>query len=377
MRPHVVRRLSQTHRLPLPTCRHFTFTTKKHIFPSLTVRCTYSPPLPSSFNFIIIIITVIIILVTTTLTTPHFFFSPLSSSFFAFKQPPASTPLPQPSLALSLSSSSFSVPLTRRHTLSVIPHSPHSLSNPSHHYHHHYHQLHLKSIMSSPAVAQQQQHDHHHYHHRRRRPSRPRPVSQPAPVAALQPQPQQPSSTPAAQSVVHRQPRHQRPRPQRPVSTGSQGGGGGGGGTTTATTAVAPASSSSVTPAPVASTTLKQKSYPMETAPTKKQVGNAGWTLIHSIAANYPEHPSESDRYHASAFLTSIGKLYPCKRCRRHFERYIVASPPELSSKQVFMLWACRAHNDVNRRNNKREFPCTLHALEQRWGDCGCTMKAA
>lgn len=114
---------------------------------------------------------------------------------------------------------------------------------------------------------------------------------------------------------------------------------------------------------------------PPQKPPSKKELGNAGWTLIHSVAVTYPLSPNDKDKFQATAFLNSIAHLYPCKRCRRHFEKYLVASPPNLSSRQGFMIWACRAHNDVNRRNGKREFPCNLNALEPRWGDCGCTQK--
>lgn len=111
-------------------------------------------------------------------------------------------------------------------------------------------------------------------------------------------------------------------------------------------------------------------------APGKKELGNAGWTLIHSIAANYPESPSESEQYHAKAFLRSIAKLYPCKTCRRHFEKYLASSPPELASREQFMLWTCAAHNSVNERQGKDVFPCDMTAMEARWGDCGCKKRS-
>ncbi|CDF36087.1 unnamed protein product [Chondrus crispus] len=109
--------------------------------------------------------------------------------------------------------------------------------------------------------------------------------------------------------------------------------------------------------------------------PSRKELGNAGWTLIHSIAANYPPTPSSSEQRHAKAFLKSIGKLYPCKRCRQHFSKYLSTTPPDLTSRDRFMLWACKAHNEVNRRQGKPEFPCQMQNLESRWGDCGCKLK--
>lgn len=124
--------------------------------------------------------------------------------------------------------------------------------------------------------------------------------------------------------------------------------------------------------APAAARATAERS---ERPPSKKAVGNAGWTLIHSIAANFPQQPSDQDKNNAKVFLKSIAKLYPCKRCRYHFDRYLTSSPPDVSSRDAFVLWACAAHNDVNRRNGKPEFPCSVTALDQRWGDCGCKNK--
>ncbi|CAN8076510.1 unnamed protein product [Agarophyton chilense] len=111
-------------------------------------------------------------------------------------------------------------------------------------------------------------------------------------------------------------------------------------------------------------------------APSKKEIGNAGWTLIHAIAANFPKDPSEKEKHHARAFLRSMTKLYPCKRCRLHFSKYLASTPPSLSSREAFMMWACGAHNAVNQRQGKQVFPCDMKTLEDRWGDCGCSVKS-
>lgn len=106
--------------------------------------------------------------------------------------------------------------------------------------------------------------------------------------------------------------------------------------------------------------------------PSKTEVGNAGWTFIHAVAANFPMVPTDSDKYYARSLLKAVSKLYPCKKCRHHFDKYLAASPPDVSSRDALVLWACQAHNDVNRRTGKPEFPCQVDLLDRRWGDCGC-----
>lgn len=186
----------------------------------------------------------------------------------------------------------------------------------------------------------QNQHQHHHHHHHHHQ----------AAVAGKSARP------PAPRAVVAR-PAPARPAPQRPSS---------------ARLAQRPsprgASEGQAVPVPA---------YRVSRPPSKKEVGNAGWTVIHSFAANFPQQPSDSDKYYARMLLKSISKLYPCKRCRYHFDKYLTSTPPDVSSRDAFVLWACTAHNDVNRRNGKPEFPCDIPSIDQRWGDCGCKNKPA
>lgn len=106
--------------------------------------------------------------------------------------------------------------------------------------------------------------------------------------------------------------------------------------------------------------------------PTRGVLGRSGWTLIHSVAANYPELPSARQRAEARALVGAMAALYPCATCRDHFARFVALQPPDVSGRAAFLLWTCKAHNAVNTRNGKRTFPCVLKELDKRWGDCGC-----
>ncbi len=109
--------------------------------------------------------------------------------------------------------------------------------------------------------------------------------------------------------------------------------------------------------------------------PTKEELGRSSWTLIHTMAANYPQTPTHDQQTQAKSFFTALGSLYPCPLCRDHFDRYIAVNPPDVSTREKLLLWTCEAHNEVNRRKGKRVFPCTVTALDKRWGDCGCDTK--
>ena len=110
--------------------------------------------------------------------------------------------------------------------------------------------------------------------------------------------------------------------------------------------------------------------------PTKEELGRAGWTLLHTMAAVFPDQPSRSSVRAAEQFMRALGDLYPCPTCAGHLRTYMAAHPVAVSSREQLSLWMCGAHNDVNKRNGKEEFFCDMGVLDARWKDCGCGKNA-
>ena len=106
--------------------------------------------------------------------------------------------------------------------------------------------------------------------------------------------------------------------------------------------------------------------------PTKQELGRAGWTLLHTIAANFPDAPTKSQQANVDTFLRALGHLYPCPDCAAHFRNHYEYHPIASSSRTALSMWLCSAHNEVNRRNGKEDFYCDLGVLDARWKDCGC-----
>jgi hypothetical protein len=106
--------------------------------------------------------------------------------------------------------------------------------------------------------------------------------------------------------------------------------------------------------------------------PSKQEMGQAGWTLLHAMAANFPEAPTQVQRERAEAFLHALGHLYPCPVCAAHFRQFYEKRPIASSSRTALSMWLCAAHNEVNLRNGKEEYFCDLGVLDARWKDCGC-----
>lgn len=104
---------------------------------------------------------------------------------------------------------------------------------------------------------------------------------------------------------------------------------------------------------------------------TKEELGRATWTLLHTLAAQYPDNPSRAQRKDVNTFLVSLAKVYPCGDCAEHFQTCIRNDPPDTTDKVSLQQWVCRLHNSVNRRIGKPTFNCQL--IGSRWAglDCG------
>lgn len=96
-----------------------------------------------------------------------------------------------------------------------------------------------------------------------------------------------------------------------------------------------------------------------------EQLGRSSWTLLHSIAANYPTNPSPTEQSDVVSFMRLFAKLYPCWVCAEDFQQYVELEKVQAGSRNEFGKWLCDAHNEVNRKLGKPSFDCRL--WEERW----------
>jgi len=89
--------------------------------------------------------------------------------------------------------------------------------------------------------------------------------------------------------------------------------------------------------------------------------GPLGWMTLHSISANYPEQPSESDKLILKRYLSLFIETITCPTCKGHFgsmyNSYVVRFPRWADSRADLFLFVCRAHNTVNMRLDKHRLP--------------------
>jgi len=102
----------------------------------------------------------------------------------------------------------------------------------------------------------------------------------------------------------------------------------------------------------------------------REVLGRSTWTLLHTLAAQFPEEPTKQQKKDAKTLLDVLTRIYPCGECAQHFQKLIKDHPPVVDSGPDFAQWMCRVHNVVNRRLHKPEFNC--ERVNARWGRLEC-----
>lgn len=74
------------------------------------------------------------------------------------------------------------------------------------------------------------------------------------------------------------------------------------------------------------------------------------WKMLHQYAVAWNGNAED-----ATAFLSKFMRYIPCGTCRRGWREILVATPPDLSSKEGFFAWTVARHNEVNVKLGKPE----------------------
>ena len=95
-----------------------------------------------------------------------------------------------------------------------------------------------------------------------------------------------------------------------------------------------------------------------------KAWGPLGWATLHTIAALYPDFPSQYELELLNRFLTSFTNTILCPSCLQHFNDmvslYTQRYPGWKNSRRTVCEFVFRAHNTVNKRTYKK-----IYTLEE------------
>ena len=156
--------------------------------------------------------------------------------------------------------------------------------------------------------------------------------------------------------------------------TGSGGTGGAGAGDGTGTgarssTAATPAAATTATTATSVAEPLGESSALVSTGcpADREELGRHSWTLLHTMAAYYPDDPTPEQQRAMRGFVDGLAEFYPCALCAAALRTTVRERPPAVESRRALSLWMCEAHNEVSRGLSQPMFACDVEALDRRW----------
>eukprot|EP00878_Enallax_costatus_P017384 GHUV01018258.1.p1 GENE.GHUV01018258.1~~GHUV01018258.1.p1 ORF type:complete len:161 (+),score=65.21 GHUV01018258.1:507-989(+) len=56
---------------------------------------------------------------------------------------------------------------------------------------------------------------------------------------------------------------------------------------------------------------------------TREELGRSTWVFLHTLAAQFPEHPSRQQQKDARQLIDSLTRIYPCGDCAQHFQELV------------------------------------------------------
>lgn len=128
-------------------------------------------------------------------------------------------------------------------------------------------------------------------------------------------------------------------------------------------------SSSASTAITSSSISSSNDSEPDDCPADVEQLGRSTWTLLHTMAAQYPSSAPPTTQSVMKQFISTFSQLYPCWVCADDFRAWMVKpeNEPKVAGRDELGDWMCRAHNAVNVKLGKKEFDCSL--WKERWRD--------
>lgn len=107
----------------------------------------------------------------------------------------------------------------------------------------------------------------------------------------------------------------------------------------------------------------------------RQTLGRHTWFFLHTVAAKYPDYPSEVDMRTMRNMVAALAQHYPCKLCRQHLREKLQdpkLGPVRVENRTVLAQWFCELHNMVNLDTGKKAHDCTPFTLDLLYlKDCG------
>ena len=100
-----------------------------------------------------------------------------------------------------------------------------------------------------------------------------------------------------------------------------------------------------------------------------KNFGPKLWFILHSVSAQYPDFPSEGEKFEMYHLLIGLPAIVPCELCKGHTRAWMASHKNVISdvitSKRLLFQFILDFHNDVNGHLNKQKW--TLDEAKKKY----------